>query len=325
MLNTPLISVIIPVYNLEKEIAKTLDSVCAQTYDNLQIIIVNDGSRDGSLNVCREYAQKDERIVLIDKANGGLPMARQSGLSIAKGEYIHHLDGGDYIALDTYQTLVDELNRNNFPDILVFGFYFVNTNRLEKSQAYPQYVNSSIEFLKHIWTTQQYNAVWQYIHKKELADEIIFDSRLNLSEDTYYTSQLVYNAENIKILDVYLLYYVVEGESMTRSPYSEKGVRSLFLVSELIDKFMSDKPCYRALEFELLALKLQSYATIILGGGLDKMDEMVTVFTAAFKKYPQLKKTGVIKRVSKIVILYSKSNFLYRIMLKRYRSKGKIR
>ena len=70
MLNTPLISVIIPVYNLEKEIAKTLDSVCAQTYDNLQIIIVNDGSRDGSLNVCREYAQKDERIVLIDKANG---------------------------------------------------------------------------------------------------------------------------------------------------------------------------------------------------------------------------------------------------------------
>ena len=147
MLNTPLISVIIPVYNLEKEIAKTLDSVCAQTYDNLQIIIVNDGSRDGSLNVCREYAQKDERIVLMDKANGGLPMARQSGLSIAKGEYIHHLDGGDYIALDTYQTLVDELNRNNFPDILVFGFYFVNTNRLEKSQAYPQYVNSSIEFI----------------------------------------------------------------------------------------------------------------------------------------------------------------------------------
>ena len=68
-----------------------------------------------------------------------------------------------------------------------------------------------------------------------MADEIIFDSRLNLSEDTYYTSQLVYNAENIKILDVYLLYYVVEGESMTRSPYSEKGVRSLFLVSELID------------------------------------------------------------------------------------------
>lgn len=325
MLNVPLISVIIPVYNQEKEIAKTLDSVCSQTYENLQIIVVNDGSRDGSLNICREYALKDERIVLVDKENGGLPMARQSGLNMATGEYIHHLDGGDYIALDTYQTLVDELTKNNFPDILVFGFYFVNTNRIEKSQSYPQYVNSSIEFLKHIWTTQQYNAVWQYIHKKRLADEIIFDNRLNLSEDTYYTSQLVYYAESIKILDVCLLYYVIEGESMTRSPYSEKGIRSLFLVSELIDKFMSDKPCYRALEFELLALKLQSYATIILGGGLDRMDEMVVVFMAAFKKYPLLKKTGVIKRVSKLVILYNRCRFLYRILLKRYRRKGKIR
>lgn len=325
MSSTPLISVIIPVYNLEKEISKTLDSVCNQTYNNLQIIIVNDGSIDNSLEVCRKYAQNDSRIVLIDKSNDGLPMARQTGLCVAKGEYIHHLDGGDYIALNTYETLVTTLCESGFPDIVLFGFYYVETDKIEKSQLYPQSVNLPLELLKHIWTTQQYNAVWQYIHKRELADQIIFDGRLNLGEDVYYTSQLVYYAKNLKFLSDSLLYYVIDNESMSRSSYAEEKAMSILLLPELMDKFMSDKPQYSELKFELLALRLQSYATIILGGYLEKMDEMVLEFIAAFKKYPQLKKTGVIKRVSKLITLYDKSRLLYHIMLKYYRIKGKIR
>ena len=80
-----MISVIIPVYNLEGEIGRTLDSVCGQSYGNLQIVVVNDGSRDCSLDVCREYAARDRRICLIDKPNGGLPLARETGLEAAVG------------------------------------------------------------------------------------------------------------------------------------------------------------------------------------------------------------------------------------------------
>lgn len=325
MLNFPLISVIIPVYNLEKNLSKTLNSVCKQTYTNLQIIVVNDGSIDKSLDICQEYARNDTRIVIIDKANGGLPLARQSGLSAATGEYIHHLDGGDYMAVDAYQTLVNKLRANDFPDVIVFGFYYVKPDKLAKSQPYPPQVNSPLKLLKHIWTTQQYNAVWQYLHKRELANQVLFDARLNLSEDAYYTSQVIYQAKSLVFLAANLLYYTVDSVSMTRSAYSEKGAISLFLVPELINRFMSDKPQYTELELELLALKLQSYSTIITGGRLEKMDEMTLEFVTAFKRYPQLKKTGVIKRVSRLVMLYRNNRLLYHIMLKYYRAKGKIR
>ena len=91
----PLISVIIPVYNLADSIESTIKSVINQSYRNLQIIIVNDGSSDGSSEICRAFMKTDHRITVIDKVNEGLSFARKTGISLATGEYIHHLDGGD--------------------------------------------------------------------------------------------------------------------------------------------------------------------------------------------------------------------------------------
>lgn len=326
MFKKPIISVIIPVYNLENSISKTLDSVCAQTYDNLQIIIVNDGSKDHSLEVCQTFAENDSRITLINKQNEGLSIARKSGLKAAKGEYIHHLDGGDWIDPTAYEQMVKELNEQMFPDVLIFGFYFTTSVNTEKSGKYPSNVNSPIEFLKHIWTSQQYNAVWQYIHKRELADEIEFDERLSIGEDAYYTSQLMYNAVKFVYLDKNLLYYVIDDyNSMTRSRYSEKAVQSLLLFPVLIDQFMSSKPEYKEVEVELYALKLQSYAILLLEGHLEKMNLLAPQFMKAFAKYPQLQNMGQIKRVRKLVKFYSRCRPLYSILVKRYRKKGKIK
>ncbi len=325
MYRKPLISVIIPVYNIEKEIYKTLNSVYLQSYNNLQIIIVNDGSTDKSLEICLKYAEKDDRIILIDKRNEGISMARKSGLEVATGEYIHHLDGGDYIDKDMYRTLVEELNKEHFPDVVVFGFYYVSSGKIERSQPYPLHIASSMEILKHIWTTHQYNAVWQYIHKRELSDKITFNQKLNIGEDTWYTTQLIYNTKTLKFFNGCLYYYVVNQYSMTRTVLSDRNVQSVYLVSDLIEKFMSDKPQYHELKKELLALKLQAYATILLGGRLEYIAGFAREFNDAFQEYPQLKYTGVIKRVRKIVILYTKNRFLYHILIKYYRIKGKIR
>ena len=87
MKEQPLVSVIIPVYNVERYLAQCLDSVSHQTYQNLEIICVNDGSRDGSLNILRRYADEDARIQVIDKANGGVSRARNDALDCARGEY----------------------------------------------------------------------------------------------------------------------------------------------------------------------------------------------------------------------------------------------
>ena len=100
-----LISIIVPVYNVEKYLEKCVDSIINQTYKNIEIILVDDGSKDNSGKICDIIKEKDERIKVIHKQNGGLSDARNAGLKIAKGTYIGFVDSDDYIAEDMYQTL----------------------------------------------------------------------------------------------------------------------------------------------------------------------------------------------------------------------------
>ena len=97
MKQSPLISIIVPVYNVEDYIRPCLDSILAQTYTNFEAILVDDGSKDGSGSVCDEYAEKDSRFIVVHKENGGVSSARNKGLEIAKGEYIAFVDSDDWI------------------------------------------------------------------------------------------------------------------------------------------------------------------------------------------------------------------------------------
>ena len=96
----PLVSIILPVYNAQSHLARCLSSICAQTYQNLEIIVLNDGSKDQSLPVCEEFRKKDPRIILVDKANSGVSDTRNLGLKLATGEYIQFVDSDDYIDPD---------------------------------------------------------------------------------------------------------------------------------------------------------------------------------------------------------------------------------
>lgn len=109
----PLISVIVPVYNVEKYLSKCVESIINQTYKNLEIILVDDGSTDNSLQICEKYAQKDNRIKVIHKKNGGQATARNIGLDIAEGEYIGFVDADDYIHSEMYDKLIKRIQKFN--------------------------------------------------------------------------------------------------------------------------------------------------------------------------------------------------------------------
>ncbi|EGO9187936.1 glycosyltransferase family 2 protein, partial [Enterococcus faecalis] len=108
-----LVSVVIPVYNVEKYVEKCLDSVINQTYQNLEIIIVNDGSTDNSLSVCQKKKLSDSRIKLINKENGGLSSARNAGIECAQGEFICFIDSDDWIELDYIEVLLNGMENTN--------------------------------------------------------------------------------------------------------------------------------------------------------------------------------------------------------------------
>lgn len=118
----PLFSIVIPVYNVEQYLSECLDSVINQTYKNIEIICVNDGSRDSSLSILETYEKRDPRFVIIDKPNGGPSSARNAGIDAAKGQYVCFLDSDDYYALNTCERLYEVIEQYE-PDIVIFGAY----------------------------------------------------------------------------------------------------------------------------------------------------------------------------------------------------------
>ena len=124
------ISVIVPIYNVERYLRECVDSILAQTYTNIEIILVNDGSLDRCGDICDEYARKDNRIVVINKENGGLSDARNAGIDIASGEYLHFIDSDDWVEADMLEVLYHNLVKHD-ADISCCGYFYsyVNSNK----------------------------------------------------------------------------------------------------------------------------------------------------------------------------------------------------
>ena len=168
-----LISIIIPVYKVEKYLEKCIQSVINQTYENLQIILVDDGSPDNCGKICDEYAKKDHRIEVIHKSNGGLSDARNKGLEIAKGEYIGFVDSDDYIESDMYEVLYNLLKQYNV-DVSICNFYTVSQGKIAIKNAdngIKEY--NRIEILKEILLDNDIQSyAWNKLYKRELFGEI---------------------------------------------------------------------------------------------------------------------------------------------------------
>ena len=163
------ISVIIPVYNAERYLSACLDSVIEQSYKNLDIILIDDGSTDNSGKICDEYSIKDKRIKVIHKKNEGVSVARNTGLDVATGKWISFVDSDDIIETDLYQNIISELEKNN-PDLFIFNFYTNNEknmlysreeiiqdreiiNNIKEKIIYPAFDKETPRIYSFVWNT----------------------------------------------------------------------------------------------------------------------------------------------------------------------------
>ncbi len=204
------LSVIIPVYNISAYLEECVQSVLRQTYVDYEIILVDDGSTDGSSLLCDEFSAHDARIRVIHKENGGLSDARNAGLLAAQGEYIHFLDGDDYYTTkNDLQTLLDELVRQQNPDVLLFcrRDFYEDTGRVENMQLYNvEFINNapnSTEIFRHLLTTQRFNmsACFQLLRRKMLIEHEIFFTKGLLSEDVDWSLALWQKVESVKAIN----------------------------------------------------------------------------------------------------------------------------
>lgn len=222
----PKISIIIPVYNKEKYLRKCIDSIVSQTYEDIELVIVNDGSTDNSLKICTEYARKDKRIVLINKENGGLVSARKAGAKVARGEYITSVDADDWIEKHRLEDIVNS-GLKNMPDILWLSGYcqVYEDYELVVEGNIPTGDYNNYEILGQFMNIDecfQMNAIPSHVCLVEKRDFHKFvldkiDDGIERNEDTIFGWISLLNAKTIRFINQTGYYYRQISNSMAHN------------------------------------------------------------------------------------------------------------
>lgn len=220
----PLVSIIIPIYNVEKYIDDCLKSVVNQTFRNIEIILVNDGTKDNSMQIVKRYAESDGRIKVINKINGGLSSARNAGLDIAKGDYIVFVDSDDFIENNMIEEMYNTAYNNN-SDIIMCGYNRVNTDFVYKVKP-PIDCNikyNKVDIYNIITNSQNYITwfVWRNMYKSDLLNnnKIRFNESVKIGEDSCFNLEAFLSSNSIMCIDKELYNYRNNPNSLTQKKY----------------------------------------------------------------------------------------------------------
>lgn len=245
-MDSPLISVIIPVYNVEDCLAHCVVSVREQTYKNLEIILVDDGSTDSCPSMCDDFSREDSRVRVIHKENGGLSSARNSGLDVCNGEYIAFVDSDDYIHPEYISRLYDLLIKNN-AGISVCNFRKIFDNNMDFK--YPALPESQTRVMSYETALEElvgfdsvlYVLTWNKLYKREVFDEIRFPVG-KISEDFYVSFKALHRGGQIVVTSNQLYFYYLRKGSIihSRDNMSDYNIEALDEFDEYTQKLGLD-------------------------------------------------------------------------------------
>lgn len=273
-----LVSVIVPIYNREAELEKCILSIMNQTYRDLEIILVDDGSTDSSLEICQKYAAIDKRIKVIHKENGGLISARKAGLLAAGGEYIAHIDGDDWVE-ETYIEKLANATDSGTVDVAIEGFISEDAGGIKKMlNACPCGLYQKKEIEKLIYPilmdnsadgrNQIYPSQWSKLFRRELALEkqMLIDDRYSDDEDTLCVYPILLCAQSIRIIDICQYHYVRRMNSM--STYATSATAYFDTVKYMYEYLRHEILQYK--EKEILMLQLEKLLSTRITAGMKK-------------------------------------------------------
>lgn len=206
-----LISVIVPVYNSEKYVNRCIDSILNQTYENLEVLLINDGSSDGSLSICEEWAKKDSRVKIITEKNQGVSAARNVGINNATGSYVAFVDNDDWLRPEMYETMLG-LIESEKADVAVCKFINVDeqynrVNIKEANLTAENFKNPIYFFLNNNSKNSHKKIVGccnRLLIKKELLENVKFDERLKFGENILFVLNLIDEAKTIAVTNEFL-------------------------------------------------------------------------------------------------------------------------
>ena len=292
--NTPLLSVVVPVYNVAEHLSQCVHSIVSQTYENIEIILVNDGSTDGSGKVCKNLATMDSRIRVLQKRNGGVASARNAGLQLAQGEWIAFVDGDDYLELDTYAKMMAKAQmgvdivfcrfQKEYGDSVV-PYYEINLKKVAKK---PQNISSLFEYSyakeadKEV-TNNTHGSVCRSLFKKQILDQtgLRFEEDMPLREDKLFLLGYLNTCKKGGLVDEYLYHYRANRAESAITTYSKNARRYYQRQKASMNRFaqaICDNTLLNQKEKENLCFKERydicfSYLIKTIKGGWDEQTE----------------------------------------------------
>lgn len=223
----PLISVIVPVYKVKAYLDKCISSIANQTYANLEIILVDDGSPDNCPSMCDAWAKKDSRIRVIHKANGGLSDARNAGLAVATGSLISFIDSDDWIEPDFFACLFEAMARCN-ADIAECATQFVDENgkNLRTREVAIENIGRLAALRRLVLEDGVYQTVWDKLYRREIVQNILFEAG-KYNEDEFWTDQVLMRANSIAFVSTPLYNYLQRSGSIIGTGYNIRRLDGL--------------------------------------------------------------------------------------------------
>ena len=258
-----MISVVVPVYNTSDFLKDCLESLLAQTYTDFEVICVNDGSTDSSLNILKEYQQKDSRIKILNQANQGLSMARNNGFKLAKGEYISFLDSDDWVTQDYLQKLYEALINTN-SDIACSSI-------LRKGKASERYrvlykeekIYTSLQEKFDICRIPVCCYVWNKLYKRSLIENFPFSAGMYF-EDVLWTPYVLAKSASVVTVPNATYYYRANANSIVKKTPSEKKQRDLYFAKKKLFRFYEENGLFLAKKQKRVTKSLKYFKNILL-------------------------------------------------------------
>lgn len=245
----PLLSIIVPVYNVEKYLKKCLDCIINQPFENFELILINDGSTDSSPEICDFYKQKDHRINVIHRPNSGLSITRNIGIEIARGDYLSFIDSDDFISNDYYQKNMDYLLENPNVDIAVMQvcIYDNKENKVVHNIS-KEYIGKD-EIINYMMSNKYNSSVWINIYKKNIFKNIRFPDG-KIYEDGHILLDVIKNINRVFVSDIGIYYYRKRENSIMQR---NKTVKECFQILECHARLLDF--CYENQENKKLFLE----------------------------------------------------------------------
>ncbi len=280
------ISVIIPIYNVENYLNECIHSILNQTYKNIELILVDDGSTDKSFEICQIWSKKDKRIKLLHQKNSGASAARNIGLKIASGEYISFIDSDDFINDHMYEKMISRMKETK-ADICICGYNDIFENRIKKhvyknipDDFSPQF------FIKHLDDSDKYKGyVWNKLFSKNILQGIYFDETLSILEDMEYICRISSKIKKCTVVNEPLYNYVQRSSSVLHY-HPKVNFSSLVATNKIIKLYENiGIDTKKRKENYIFTLKLKQMQAIMAKENIDNLE--VIELQKQEKKYKQ--------------------------------------